>query len=908
MRKAFINLSVKVLVLLTVVSLLVPSSSLANGKEKKSSSMPDHVHQTALQSLSIQGAELDPPFSTDILNYKTTVNGHEKVDLNIKAAAKNAKVTINGKKVNANKAVQAEIPNHQNIIEIEVATPHRIKQTYTVVVQKENEYELQDVTLIQTGEGSSIHHYQLGFFPARNMDGVEAYLLFYSKEAYMDVWNYVRHLSPTEIEAHLTSNTSGEHKDKIYKISNLSYADGVGNTFREGQLDIITGKPLEVGEYVAYAATLGANEVLGMSEADRKIEIKPFPMNVEISGEGKAIENYVVTFDHPQDSRVTDYFIFYSEDGLTRLVEPKLEGKTKTHLKELVNQGRGKLVSRDVIGNNAVNFMENQLTIDGQSLGTGLYYAYVLAVGEAQNFGMAKSLKMINTNPMPKPLSTIGDGKGTLIPAGGSTSNVSAYFEAIRLATSVDKPRIAIFNSSRDSVEIAYDHFHLDDPPYKSLKEEFENWGFEPVYIPLAIDTYEFIAHDPYFVNLVKSSHAVMLQGGDQVKHARSLLNDDGSPSPLLQAIKYVYENGGVVAGTSAGAHVMSQPMFGVGDSLTSITINQTEEKTLNDVPLTGFLNPTISGNNLFMPGIGLAEDILFDTHFDARGRLGRLLVGMRDTGHTLGIGLDEGTGLQMKGDMGEVVGLNGVFILDRSDATVNHPGTKPGFETTGVRVHYLTSGDLYNFSTKEVIPAQDKRVVNSTAIDPYSSQNLFGGSYETTKSLISFAESLQEDFVTEIVHQTNYQLTWSRDEHTKNYTSDENFTISALRAYQKPTIINMILDLAPQDNQVEPQPVLIESVKTYSYNDTFFIQLSGPIEPNSVTKETIDLKGLTHVSWSPDYLSESFEIEVRVTEDIPLDYEITIQNLKDSNGNELPTETWRKVGGENTDWEKVSE
>ncbi|MDE5415249.1 cadherin-like beta sandwich domain-containing protein [Alkalihalobacterium chitinilyticum] len=907
MRIAFIKISAKVLVLVAVLGLLAPASFLANEKEKKSS-MPDHVHQVTLQSLSIQGAELDPPFSKEILNYKATVSNQDQINLNIEATAKNAKVSINGKKVNANRAVEVEIPNQTNTIDIEVATPHGIKQTYTVVVQKENEYKLQDVKLIQTGEGSSIHHYQLGFFPARNMDGVEAYLLFYSKEAYMDVWNYVRHLSTAEIEAHLTSNTSSEQKNKIYKISNLSYADGVGNTFREGQLDIMTGKSLEVGEYVAYAATLGANGVLGMSEADRKIEIMPFPVNVQVSGEGTVIENYAVTFNHPQDNRVTDYFIFYSEDGLTRLVEPKLEAKTKDHLKELVNQGRGKLVSREEVGSSAVNFKDNQLTIDGKSLGTGLYYAYVLAVGEAQNFGIAKSLQMINTNPMQNPLGTIGDGKGTLIPAGGSTSNVSAYFEAIRLAASADKPKIAIFNSSRDSVDVAYDHFHLDDPPYKSLKKEFENWGFEPVYIPLAIDTYEFIAHDPYFVNLVKSSHAVMLQGGDQVKHARSLLNDDGSPSPLLEAIKYVYENGGVVAGTSAGAHVMSQPMFGVGDSLTSFTINQTEEKTLNDVPLTGFLNPTTAGNNIFMPGIGLAEDILFDTHFDARGRLGRLLVGMRDTGHTLGIGLDEGTGLQMKGNIGEVVGLNGVFILDRSAATVNGPGVKPGFETTGIRVHYLTSGDQYNFSTKEVIPAEDKRVVNSAESDTYSSQNLFGGNYETTKSLIAFANSLQEEFVTEINHQPNYQLTWSRDELTKNYTSGESFTTRDLRAYQKPTIMNMILDLIPRNDQVEPKPVSIESVKTYSYNDTFFIQFTGPIDPASVTKETIDLKGLTHVSWSPDYLPESLEIEVRATEDIQIGYEITIQNLNDINGNTLPAETWRKVNDVNTDWEKVSQ
>ncbi|WP_404469891.1 cyanophycinase [Sutcliffiella horikoshii] len=789
LRKQWKRLT-KMLAVLLCGALIFPATS---GYAK-----PSHVHNTDLKELHVHNGQLEGEFSTELKEYvvKTT---EEELLLWITPVAVNAKVAVNGERVNHRKVVEVEVPSSKERVQIDIATPKGIKDTYTLFVEKGPDYDLKDVTLFQNGNGSVIEDYQLGFQKAEVMDGVKAYLMFYSKKDFYEVWDYMTGLTAEQIDQHLTSQEEGENKDKLYKISNLSYADGVGNTFRSKQVDVITGKPLNVGDYHAYAATLGENGVLGMTEADRTISINPYPTNLDLLGSGKDIENYSVTFEQTDDEKVTHYFLFYSSKGLTKLLEPLISGGDLEFLEELQRENRGKLLSLHEIGNKPVSFAPNQKTIEGEALSNELYYAYVTAVSAEKVLGSSKSLKMINTNTMPLPLETIGDGVGTLLPAGGATGDTDAYFNSIREATGVERPRIAIFNSSRDSVDVAYDYYHLDDGPYLALETEFRNRGFEPVYIPIAIDTFEFVAYDEYFVNLVKSSHAVMLQGGDQMKHARSLLENDGKPTPLLEAVQYVHDNGGVVAGTSAGAHVMSNPMFGVGRSFESLVINDTEVKTVADVPLTGFLDPTLKDNNFQIPGLGLVENILTDTHFDMRGRLGRLLVAMRDTGHEIGVGLDEGTALEIKGNIGEVVGENGVWILDASAATFNEKGASLGFEVDDVMVHYLTEGDTFNLVTKEVIPAANKQEVVRSEDALYESPDLFGGEYESTKSLLSFAKSAETKQVSTVKGNASdpvFAIQWAKDDVSKYYQSDEVYIPDSLALFKKGTVTNIRLSL----------------------------------------------------------------------------------------------------------------
>jgi cyanophycinase len=70
------------------------------------------------------------------------------------------------------------------------------------------------------------------------------------------------------------------------------------------------------------------------------------------------------------------------------------------------------------------------------------------------------------------------------------------------------------------------------------------------------------IASDPEWVNRVREATGVFMIGGEQERIVKALQSPDGRPTPMLEAMWHVYRKGGVIAGTSAGAAVMSRIMF----------------------------------------------------------------------------------------------------------------------------------------------------------------------------------------------------------------------------------------------------------------------------------------------------------------------------------------------------------
>lgn len=73
------------------------------------------------------------------------------------------------------------------------------------------------------------------------------------------------------------------------------------------------------------------------------------------------------------------------------------------------------------------------------------------------------------------------------------------------------------------------------------------------------------------------------------------------------------------------------------------------------------------------MPGFAAySSSILFDTHFDARSRLARLIPDLRDMNKTVGIGVDENTAIYLKDNVGYVYGQNGVWIVNNKNAVYN--------------------------------------------------------------------------------------------------------------------------------------------------------------------------------------------------------------------------------------------
>ncbi|MEX0974507.1 MAG: cyanophycinase [Bacillota bacterium] len=305
----------------------------------------------------------------------------------------------------------------------------------------------------------------------------------------------------------------------------------------------------------------------------------------------------------------------------------------------------------------------------------------------------------------------------TLVLHGGVVCD--SFYQTLRRVTDGERPRVAVIlsaSSSRTSVRASF---------FGTYCERFTHWGFEPVFVPLAIDNYHAIANDAHYVNLVDSCQAVFLGGGSQASHARSLLDDDGAYSPLAEAVRRVMDRGGVVAGNSAGTHVISNPMYSGGSSYEALRANGLEPKSITDVPL----NESASSphNSVSLPGLGLIDkDVLLCTHHDARGRLGRLIVGVRDLGTRYGVGIDEETTLVLRGRFGEVSGHCGVFIVEVIEDTrfssaraSSREGNPAVFSVSNLRLHYLTAGDKFTFTAGRVMPGPGKRPATQPPITP---------------------------------------------------------------------------------------------------------------------------------------------------------------------------------------------
>ena len=70
------------------------------------------------------------------------------------------------------------------------------------------------------------------------------------------------------------------------------------------------------------------------------------------------------------------------------------------------------------------------------------------------------------------------------------------------------------------------------------------------------------------------------------------------------------------------------------------------------------------------MNGLGLIDNIIFDTHFETRGRLGRLSDAAVITGNKYGIGISEKTAVILHPDLSaEVVGYGSVLMVDLNNA-----------------------------------------------------------------------------------------------------------------------------------------------------------------------------------------------------------------------------------------------
>lgn len=180
-------------------------------------------------------------------------------------------------------------------------------------------------------------------------------------------------------------------------------------------------------------------------------------------------------------------------------------------------------------------------------------------------------------------------------------------------------------------------------------------------------------------VRVLDDANGVFFTGGDQVKITSQL-----GCSPVCERIQEIYESGGVIAGTSAGASVMSETMMVSGS---------------------GSETHRIGGALHLAPGLGLIRGIIVDQHFAERGRAGRLIGAVAQNPRIIGIGIDENTAVIVERDKKfTVLGEGGVYIVDGGAMTYSNltdEQTDRSLSVFDVKLHILSQGDTYDCQTR---------------------------------------------------------------------------------------------------------------------------------------------------------------------------------------------------------------
>lgn len=171
----------------------------------------------------------------------------------------------------------------------------------------------------------------------------------------------------------------------------------------------------------------------------------------------------------------------------------------------------------------------------------------------------------------------------------------------------------------------------------------------------------------------------VFFTGGDQLR-ITSQLGD----TPVYQKLHDIYHAGGTIAGTSAGASVMSGTMLVGG--------NQNGSHKLEDIIQ-------------MAPGFGLIHDVVIDQHFAERGRISRLIAAVSQNPAHLGIGIDENTAVLVEGeDDFRVIGQGAVYVVDGTQTSYSNIADDHDEQTLSVhdiKLHVLGDGSCYDLKNR---------------------------------------------------------------------------------------------------------------------------------------------------------------------------------------------------------------
>ena len=246
----------------------------------------------------------------------------------------------------------------------------------------------------------------------------------------------------------------------------------------------------------------------------------------------------------------------------------------------------------------------------------------------------------------------IGPEKGSLVIVGGNARIAPKVFKKFIDLAGGPTANIVIIPTANGGRDFG--------PAYQgNVYPNFQQHGAENLQILHTDD--RAVANSADFIKPVQEATAVWFMGGRQWRLADAYLN-----TKTQEALQDLLNRGGVIGGSSAGATILGSYLVR-GDTKT---------------------NTIMMGDHEV--GFGFLKNSAIDQHLLRRNRQFDLIEVMKAKPDLLGIGLDEGTAIVVKGNSFEVLGVSFVAIYDPTIMTDHTP------------FYLLGDGDLFDLGDRK--------------------------------------------------------------------------------------------------------------------------------------------------------------------------------------------------------------
>jgi len=265
------------------------------------------------------------------------------------------------------------------------------------------------------------------------------------------------------------------------------------------------------------------------------------------------------------------------------------------------------------------------------------------------------------------------------------------------------------------------------------------------------------------------TADGIFLRGGDQNQYITLWKG-----TKTEQALVEIFQRGGVIGGTSAGAMVLGQFNY------TAKNGSASSKDGLNNP-----LGSLIDIDTIFLK---LIPDVLFDTHFIERGRFGRLIAMVFKAAITfekniLGVGIDDKTAICIDSiGIGTVMGSGAVAIYQKDEKTTFSTSSS-GYVIDNLKCDQLTANWSFDFINKKIhhIPASSKEVDTSRVWNYPITDFYLTGSNAVNMNLNSNIPAFLNNSNSESILLISHPGFQSSLAQITNYLANQNYTYDSL-------------------------------------------------------------------------------------------------------------------------------